>query len=82
MSFVYIKGLVMPRQEVERQRDFVRRAAPGVDASKLAVYGEGHLAYTMTPLTPKERKVMRRAGYEWCGNCWWRENAPQLTVVK
>lgn len=69
-------------KENERQRCFVRRAAPSVDTKKLAVYSDGLIAYPLTALTPKERKAMRSAGYVYRGNHWYRETGPKLRVVK
>jgi len=75
-------GLIRSNEENHRQQEFLRRAAPSVDAKKLAVYGNGQLAYTLDALTPRERQAMNRAGYSWSGNCWRRESGPHLRVVK
>lgn len=73
---------IRSEEENERQRRCLNRAAPDVDARKLAVYNDGYWAYPLTALTPKERKAMRAAGYEYYGNCWYRETVPTLRVVK
>lgn len=75
-------GLIRSKDEDERQRGFLSRAAPDVCPRKMAVYEDGFLAYTLTALTPKERKAMRSAGYEYYGGCWYRKARPKLRVVQ